>query len=398
LSIPEKDSPRLPVINLATTCSSFNARAVLQNLMLGHKSYSILLAFLATTQILIVFFTSLYLEPLVGDETRLGGFAENDFGWNQPQKVFPGVAAPLIKTYDQYSDVLVIGDSFSFAGNFGVLNYPWQTFLADNTGFSIATLSHYTNTMPPTYDPDLLPTVVNSEKFQQSPPRVLIMEVVERQLGILPNIPGDCRVHHNVDASFQLKQKLNLLTSEEITRNKKFPPFKEQMAYAKKYLAQLFPLTRDDNTVIYTKDLTSDRLFSNRRSDQLLAFENDIRKKSWDEAKIAGIQCTLINMQNLVQKNGKTLFVALIVPDKLSAYSRYLKDQSLANLSVIERLASNPSLHLARIDLAINAAVDKGVVDVYLPNDTHWSYRGHQIAAEALTRYFENGSVVRAKP
>jgi hypothetical protein len=49
-------------------------------------------------------------------------------------------------------------------------------------------------------------------------------------------------------------------------------------------------------------------------------------------------------------------------------------------------------LHFVRIDQAIKAAVDKGMVDVYLPNDTHWAYRGHETAAEALVQYLKGFS------
>ncbi len=365
----------------------------------AHKRYTIWLVFLIMAGMLILVSTSYYLEPLSGDQTRLGGYAENDFGWNQPQKVFSRKASPLQRAYGQYADVLVVGDSFSFAGNLDVLNYPWQTFLTAKTGFSVATIIHYLlRSETPEYDPALLSKIVNSETFQKTPPRILIMEVIERQLGILYDLPGDCQIRPWSAIRFGLNPIPDLLPTEVAFRDKTQPPLRKRMAFAKKYLIRLFQWefhrlpVWNGNSIVSQLGLTTGKLFSSKQSSQLLVYEDDLKKKSWDENKLASIQCQLVKMQNLLQKNGKTLFVAMIVPDKLSAYSRYLSDQSLANLSVIDRLASNPSLHLVRIDRALKAAIDEGAVDVYLPDDTHWAYRGQETAAEALVQYLKDFS------
>lgn len=356
--------------------------------MNSYKSYTIWLVSLVSFPILALFCTSLYLQPLVGDETRVGGFAENDFGWNRPQRVFPEKAQPLREEYSQYSDVLVVGDSFSFAGNYGLMNYPWQTFLTAKTGFSVTTINHYMKTKL-VYDSALLPKIVNNEVFQKTPPQVVIMEVVERQLDILPDIPGDCKILPAPKVNFELHPQPGLLPSETSLRESKRPPMAQQMAYAKKYLMRLYPWSRDDNPITRW-GLTTGKLFSSKNSDEILITAAEIKKKSWDEAKLATIRCQLAKMQNLVQKNGKTLFVAMLVPDKLTAYSAYLKDRSVRGLSVIERVASDPGLHLPRIDRAVRAAIDAGEVDVFLPNDTHWAYRGNEIAAETLAQYLKD--------
>ena len=359
--------------------------------MNAHKRYSFWLVFLVIGGVLILLLTGWYLEPLSGDQTRLGGYAENDFGWNQPQRVFTRKAPPLLRTYDQYSDVLVVGDSFSFAGNLDQLNYPWQTFLTAMTGFSVSTIIHYTiGSEPPAYDPTMLPRIVSSEAFKKNPPRILIMEVIERQLGILYDLPGDCEVKPFATPSLPLTPIPELKPSELAYRNLTRPSMMLQLTYAKNYLSRYFKAIWDKDPIIQQLDLNTGKLFSNRKSGRLLVYENDIKKKSWDENKLASIQCQLIKMQNMVQQNGKTLFIAMLVPDKLSAYSKHLTDQSLANISVMNRLASNPALNLARVDGPIQALIDQGVVDVYLPNDTHWASRGHQVAAEVLVNYLKS--------
>ncbi len=64
-----------------------------------------------------------------------------------------------------------------------------------------------------------------------------------------------------------------------------------------------------------------------------------------------------------------------------------LMDRIYANLSVFDALAADQSLNLVRLDWAMQAAIDQGIIGSYLPNDTHWGYRGHQIAAASLAQY-----------
>lgn len=360
--------------------------------MEAHKRYTLWLLVLVAIEMVVLVSTGLYLEPVIGDSTRLGGYAENDYGWNQPQVMFEKTPAQTRQTYEQYADVVVVGDSFSFAGLYGVTNYPWQTYLAANAGFSVTTVNHYTKTQPYTYEKTLFSSIVNSDFFQKNPPRVLILEVIERQLDILPDVGGNCRAEHTVDKIDGFINGPLAVPSKVVFRDKQKLPLKEQVSYAYKYLDRLWQRDRDRSPSVYALELSNAKLFSNQRSDRLLVYQGDVWKKNWDEKQVASIRCRLLNMQELVQKNGKTLFVAMLVPDKLSAYSQYLKDRGYADLGVIERLAADGSLHVPRLDLAMKAAIDGGMVDVYLPDDTHWSYRGHEIAAKAMRDYLKRFS------
>ena len=50
-----------------------------------------------------------YIQPLEGELTRLGSYAERDFGWNLPQKKIRGDAHE-VQNYKEQSDVLIVGD------------------------------------------------------------------------------------------------------------------------------------------------------------------------------------------------------------------------------------------------------------------------------------------------
>ena len=352
------------------------------------KFYTLGLLSLVVTLLLIVIFFCLYLDPPMGDITRMSGYSENNFGWNAPQKVFDKQANPLQNVYDHYVDVFVVGDSFSFGGVLQMMNYPWQSYFTANTGLTVSTLSHYTTkTKPPSYDRTYIPNIVNSETFKKTPPKVFILQVVERQLNMLPKISGDCRVHNKINTSLNLglKKIPEMNRTHNIFRDRQRPPFTKRFPYAVKYLETFY--SNSGGTGAFVFDLTTDKLFSSKSSDKLLVYEGDVEKKNWDDNLVGNIKCRLINYQNLVQANGKTLFIAMIAPDKLTIYSQYLKDSSFAKYSPIARFSSEPSLHLPRLDLALQSALDEGVVDLYLPNDTHWASRGQEIAAQALQKY-----------
>ena len=142
----------------------------------------------------------------------------------------------------------------------------------------------------------------------------------------------------------------------------------------------------------YVFDLITPKLFTSKSSDKLLVYEGDVKKKNWDDKLIADIKCRLINFQNLVQENGKTLFVVMVAPDKLTVYSPYLSDSKFAKISPISRLTEEPLLHLPRFDLPLQLALRQNVEDLYLPNDTHWASKGQQVAAMTLQKYISEFS------
>ena len=360
-----------------------------------YQLYAKSLVSLIIFETIILFLTCYYLEPPAGDTTRLSGYSENDFGWNLPQKAFNIDATPLLESYEGYVDVLVVGDSFSFGGNLEMMNYPWQTYLAQNTGLTVSTFSHYTTkTNPPSYDPTLIPRIVNSETFIKYPPKLFVLEVVERQLNLLPKLAGDCKIHNVIDKIKDIKLDgiRGKGPSLEIKRNKSRPSLHKQLSNAKKYLDTVFHVNNDDRQAFLFK-LNREKLFSSKVNNVLLVYEGDVKKKNWSNNLIDDIKCRLIDMQNLVQANGETFFIVMIAPDKLTAYSPFLVDEKISKVTVIDRLTSGESLHAPRFDVPLQSAISNGEVDVYLPNDTHWASKGQQIAAETLINYIKKSKM-----
>src|SRR5882672_600546 len=124
-------------------------------------------------------------EPLTGDLTRIGWFAENEFGWTLAQQRFVPPLAPTATLAGSY-DIIAVGDSFTAEEyNPGV---TWPHFLARDSGLRVGVFDSGI---------DSLDSVLASPGFREHPPAALIYEVVERSL--IPAHRGgngaDCVAH-----------------------------------------------------------------------------------------------------------------------------------------------------------------------------------------------------------
>jgi hypothetical protein len=284
--------------------------------------------------------------------------------------------------------VVVIGDSFSF----GKSGYQWQDFLIKQSGLSVATFFSYAGDPrfgDLQFNDQLLSAIVDSVAFRQTPPRVVVFEKVERMLDSIGDSVGDCQARRSSTPPLSIDmRKTSSFDSMKPVFREKYAWSSGNIAYAAQFINKHIFSWRTRNTV-KQMELDVSGLFSNRKNNKLLIYGMEQDKASWDADRIEKIRCTLLDMQNRVQANRKTLFVLMIVPDKLTVYSHHLVDKTYANLSVFDALAAEPTLNLLRLDRAMQSAIVDGMVDIYLPNDTHWGYRGHQIAAASLIHYLE---------
>jgi hypothetical protein len=105
---------------------------------MSHKSYNRILLIPLGSLFAVFTALALWVQPIEGDLTRLGGFTENDFGWNEPQQQFSSALFKLTgeQKYDRYYDVVVLGDSFSNANP----RAQWQNYFVRATGLSLVTI------------------------------------------------------------------------------------------------------------------------------------------------------------------------------------------------------------------------------------------------------------------
>lgn len=133
------------------------------------------------------------------------------------------------------------------------------------------------------------------------------------------------------------------------------PDARRRMGYGYEKLTR--PLfSRNGGTLLFTKD---DAVNVKLVTDQNMALLND----------------NLNKMAELLEKKGiKLIFMPIV--DKYDLYSDYIKDNPYQPSLFFDKLRPLPKKYLF-IDTKklLKEEVDKGVLDVFYPDESHWSYR-----------------------
>lgn len=338
-----------------------------------YRRYNFTIAALLLIGLAIGLVATAWLDPLDGDLTRLGGYPETRFGWNEPQQRFdPPRATP--GRMNVHYDVVVIGDSFSTvtspdrrhrAGMF------WTDHLAALTGLSVGVF-------------DIAATAFDTliTGLAAAPPRLLILETVERGIGRLPILPGDCR-----PAPARPIALPRAVPSAQIAINRPVAAGPDPLRIGEA-LGQIgtalerLPAGRDINRVRQSP-LTRGDLFTDADPATLLFYTEDLARNAWTPDDWAEITCRIRALHATVTQRLGSGFLLLVAPDKSSAYAPFLPERDRP-VDAITRLAGVADLPLVRADLTIRRLIAAGTRDVYLPNDTHWGYAGARAAAEAV--------------
>lgn len=351
-----------------------------------YRTYNIILLGAVALVTLLGAISVHLLQPLSGDLTRLGGYAENNFGWRGHEWVFkpPLATSSVSGTDDGYEDIVVLGDSFSLrttpdrqtpAGGF------WTDFLAADTGLRVG--AFFIKTMPPE-------RLLASPAFRTHPPRLVIVELVERSLRRqLLDAPGQCPDPHPHRFDLVLAP---LSVVPVAVHRRTAPQWNETgIGQAIDHLAKAIPrwMVGWNDTLVRRLPLSRADLFTSRDPRDLLVYQDDFAKAAWSDRDWAAMRCRLLDWQRRFEANGRTRFLIVVAPDKSSAYAAYLP-ASVRQPDGVAELAQARALHLPRLDLALRAAIAAGVKDVYLPNDTHWGTAGSKIAADTIVDYLEN--------
>lgn len=347
--------------------------------------YNWIFSLLFVPGLLAIVLLALFIQPITGDLTRLGGYLEEQFGWNDPQYGYTQPAfrmATGLDDYDKYYDVVVVGDSFSLFEQSG-----WQNVLHEKTGLSIISFAYPAGFAPSGFNLDILLT---SREFREHPPRYLVYESVERKMvAHLKRYANPAMDYKQL--SEQKYPARNITMSSivlETLQLERMPSYGMEQRFqdAGSYVVKSIRRVLGDlgKTRIYP--LASKELFSSDRSDLLLVTDEDVLKQPITEIDGLQVSTGLRNIEKLVEQNGITQFMLLIFPDKLSTYTPYLQRPETATQNYIPVLAKY--YDFPRVDSVFQKALKDGVKDLYLPNDTHTGYMGHRLAAQELTRFY----------
>jgi len=358
------------------------------------KIYNLILISIAGLLGGSVLLFSLILEPLNGALTRIGGYSENAYGWREPQRIFP---SNLFKTgrygiYEKPYDVIIVGDSFSNYSSDDALPGPgfWPNYFVNETGLDLISFG-MANTN--------LVKLVNSEAYKNFPPKVVIFEIVERDLiFVLKAIRGDCVPRESPQIDPIEIEPLGLKTILHNRMGKK-KLSEAQIGLGSHHIRKnIERILWGRNARVVEVKLDRPGLFSSENDRTMLVWGEDFKKVSYGKNKVSQAVCGLINLKNMVESNGKTIFVGMIAPDKLSIYSKYvsLHESGRQNINLVEKFAVD-SIILPRIDIGLQHAVENGLRDIYLPNDTHWGSEGHRVAARMMVEELLKRNIFKLK-
>jgi hypothetical protein len=323
----------------------------------------------------------IYTQPYSGDLTRLGAYLENSFGANLPQEKFKTPLfrrAASLQEYDQYFDVVVVGDSFS-----GNVERGWQNYLVADTGWSV--ISFHMDRID-------LAELFETRVYRESPPKVFIYQSIERNM--IYQHPYCDLNSSNLKSTVDLKIAMRPTQPQiDLEFRKKWRAFSQYFDaspvfnYVRKSVVR--SVFEDDSTPVYRFNLKEDArgLFSNSENDQILIYKKTLKKIHFDrhyEKRLWGAGCGLLTLQNWVQKTNETAFLALIFPNKISVYSDYIDDESYQIVSIASRFEAMVDLNIVQLKSKLDSAVNDGTVDLYLPNDTHCGHACFRLAADSI--------------
>lgn len=321
------------------------------------KTWIVLAAFFIPTFWLLALST----DPLVGDLTRIGGWTENDFGQNAPQPIIQVHANDLHSTAP---DIAVLGDSFS------VLNNQWQSALSDRIGLSIQTFAYA--------DVGCVENWI--EWAKNTPSKIVVIEIVERNfVGIF--------AHAFSCARFQ-PQPIHIAAGRSDSSRQHWPPTLDA-----KYLFHValnkLRLATSTNEIVSGKRVINVPLksgcakFSNLRSDRLLYFSDDEKKKTQSAEEQVRALNQVVAYKKTLDTHGKQL-IFVIVPDKSSVYEPCFSKSTAHNpvqyyaQTLRERGIVAPNLLDPFRQKIANTT------DLYYPNNTHWSESGYLLMSEIM--------------
>lgn len=346
-----------------------------------YKVYGItcVATFILTT--ILLFSISILYGPYIdgGGLVKSGRYSSNKFGPNNSQSSFLKnyyVFSEGVKGYNKYYDVVVLGDSFA-SGMYATdtpLNFP--NFINEELGLSVLVL-HFNHSS--------VDDVLASEVFRKTPPKFFIYESIERMsLGHLEVMPLTYS-----DKSMQVESKAIHIPIKRSERSfsRKVDSFKKEtldLSVGASVLEKFFSKNKKN----YIHRLNQNRLFSSKEQNLILLYDDDYLNKKRTVEKhqenMKSLGLYLTEMKSQIEKNQFTQFISMIIPDKSSAYKRFVPEFTGGNCIKSSELMATYGDFILPTDLFVDRAIDQGVQDFYRPDDTHWSYEGTEIISNAL--------------
>jgi hypothetical protein len=301
-----------------------------------------------------------WAEPIHGDLTRIGRWAERDFG---PNDEHPRINVRRNSADVGGASIVVLGDSFSVAN-------LWQSVLSDASGRTVKSFH---------YDKNCTDNWIRWA-VSQATTELVLLEVVERSLvWRFSNL-----------ASCPDSKVTSVEVGQGVYRNTRtsWPPTLD-MTYLLTTAVNTLTGNFSNQSISNKYGVVNVRLrsgcarFSNRKSENLLYLADDDFKFEWSERHIQNAVANIRRVQLEVEKSGKQ-FMLLVVPDKSSVYRSCMLTGDLNQTSSLtQKMFVASGINWIDLQTVMGEHIGK-VVDLYDPNNTHWSENGYILAGNTI--------------
>ena len=335
--------------------------------------------------LLFFLFLGFYLQPLSGDLTRVGSFAERDFGWNAVQ--------PTLKVNENQEtlkpSVVVLGDSFS---KWNI----WQSAATENSGLNFLTFS-----LDEFGNPNCLESWILSLKDVYASVQVIIVETSERRFLSVFNSPQNfCQNWNKKPIKLEAvkvdrlpaQEKINIRPARvKINIREALPDPVYAIRAALNTLKTFDAATMSGDVIVAPLNRTD--LFSNNRSDLILYYKADNSKRDWKSDDIRKAVSKIRRIQDLARSRGITLII-LAIPDKSTVYSKFFTaPQFLAQPPDVWKELDEQGVNQVDLKRELLSAVDSNQ-DLYLPNDSHLGIKGYILMGNAVANNLKQNKLL----
>ncbi|WP_321470549.1 hypothetical protein [Halarcobacter sp.] len=274
-------------------------------------------------------------------------------------------------------DVLTIGDSFSNAATQGT-NPFYQDYIATYNNFKVLNI----NQLPGTINYlETISLLNNNGLLDKMKPKYIIIESVERfSIGRF-SVDTDFFKTESIEESInKFKLLINPYLGKDkdikFINNQNFKAFKNNILY-----------NFDDrafSSKVYKRALSKD-FFTSVDKNSLFFFKDDLDNiYNASDENVNKLNKNFNTLAKILSKKGIKLFFMPAV-DKYNLYSKFIIDNPYQNSVFFEKLRVLDKKYILIDTKAILLKeLEKGTLDLYYPDDTHWSYKAPNIIFKNL--------------
>lgn len=332
--------------------------------------------------VVTVLYISLYVSPRMSGD--IGRLACIPFGFEYDQMLEQGALKDtFFMTINRPSElksvratVLTIGDSFSQMGRIGYQNYLGQQ------GVSVVNmhLEPHNSPLQEAYN------IMDRGLIDSTKVKVLIVENVERDFEL--NVKSFRAFTTEVTESVET-ESATAVAEPDGTRSAEAPEAGSSTKWSVERARNLILFKTGYQSPVYTATLQND-LFTCDEPRSLYFYHDDIDQgvslNPTTEEKVRQVWQTLCQK---AKERGIHL-VLMIAVDKYDAYQTLIVNNPFPRKTVcedIERIIGpNPQLLMSKRYLP--PLIERGEKDVFMFNDSHWSYKASNLIAQQLLSHY----------